>query len=117
MLQITREVTPEERELVRTMATDAATDDRTRSRAQAVAKFLDTGSLAEASTVSGISASTVRKIIQNYNAGGWQTLLVVPFPRGGDFLARYDQGFWAERLVRAVLDRSTTCRAIPYGTS
>ena len=38
-------------------------------------------------------------------------------PRGGDFLARYDQGFWAERLTRVYLDRSKLFRAIPYGTS
>ncbi len=44
-------------------------------------------------------------------------MLSIPVPRGGDFLARYDQGFWAERLTRVFLDRSTHARAIPYGTS
>jgi hypothetical protein len=48
---------------------------------------------------------------------GWKALLTVQAPRGGDFLARYDNGFWAERLTRAYLDQSKVYRAIPYGTS
>lgn len=111
-IAITREATPEENDLLRTMASDTATDDRTRRRAQAVVGFLDTGSLKQAALSSGIGVSTVQKIIRQYNEKGWQSLISVLAPRGGDFLARYDQGFWAERLVRVFLDRSARCRAI-----
>lgn len=117
MAPIDGETTPEEQELLRAMAGDEGVDQRTRRRAQAVVKFLDTGSLAEAAAVSGFSAGTVRKIIAVYREKGWQSLISIPVPRGGDFLARYDQGFWAERLARVFLDRSTQSRAIPYGTS
>lgn len=117
MASINREITPEEHDLLRAMAGDAATDDRTRRRAQAVVTFLETGNYAGAATASGLSVATVRKILRAYNEKGWQSLLSVPVPRGGDFLARYDQGFWAERLTRVFFDRSTRARAIPYGTS
>ncbi len=43
--------------------------------------------------------------------------MTIQAPRGGDFLARYDLGFWAERLTRVCLDQSKDYRAIPYGTS
>ncbi len=117
MSLINRPITDEERELVRTMASDAGTDSRTRPRAKAIVCFLDTGSVKQASEFSGLSTATVRKIIRAYDTNGWQSLLSIPFPRGGDFLARYDQGFWAERLVRSYLDKDARRRGIPYGTS
>jgi len=116
-VDITRHVTDEERQLLRAMACDAASRDLERKRAQAVLTFLETGSLAAAAGAASLSEATVRKWIGIFDEQGWQALLVVPQPRGGDFLARYDQGFWAERLVRGCLDRSRTHRAIPYGTS
>jgi hypothetical protein len=117
MSLIDRTITSEERELLRAMAADAATDKLIRQRAQVVITALDTNSVDQAATASGLSRTTVRKVIQEYNVGGLKSLIPVPVPRGGDFLARYDQGFWAERLVRVFLDRSVTARAIPYGTS
>lgn len=117
MAPIDGEITPEEQELLRAMAGDEGVDQRTRRRAQAVVKFLDTGSFAMAAAASGLSAGTVRKIIAIYREKGWQSLISIPVPRGGDFLARYDQGFWAERLARVFLDRSTHSRAVQYGTS
>jgi hypothetical protein len=117
MIQITRKTTPEESQLLRSMADDEATDDRTRRRAKAVVAFLESGDVGKASKASGLSKSTVQKILKEYDQRGWRALLSVLAPRGGDFLARYDQGFWAERLVRVYLDRSANCRAIPYGTS
>lgn len=117
MSLISRAVTPEELELLLAMAEDPATDKRTRQRARAVVAALDTSDLHRAVTRSGMSRTTVRKVIEAYNAGGLKSLIAVSAPRGGDFLARYDQGFWAERLVRILLDRSTRARAIPYGTS
>jgi hypothetical protein len=117
MSLISRAATPEERDLLVAMAEDPATDKRTRQRAQAVVTALGTNDLKQAVTASGMSRATVRKVIQEYNAGGLRSLITVPVPRGGDFLARYDQGFWAERLVRVFLDRGTRARAIPYGTS
>jgi len=64
-----------------------------------------------------MTVATAAKWVDQYNAGGWQSLLSVQAPRGGDFLAGYDQGYWAERLVRTCLDLSRTTRAVPYGTS
>ncbi len=114
---IDREVTPEERYLLRGMASDEGIDDRTRRRAIAVVTVLEKDDLAAACTSSGFSRGTVREVLRKYNEAGWQTLLSIPVPRGGDFLARYDQGYWAERLMKVFLDRSTRARAIPYGTS
>lgn len=117
MSLITRAVTPEERELLLAMAADTSIDEKTRRRARVVVTALDTGDLNQAVAASGLSRGTARKIVQEFNAGGLKSLIPVPVPRGGDFLARYDQGFWAERLVRVFLDRSPLARAIPYGTS
>lgn len=117
MTPIDGEITPEEQELLRAMAGDEGIDEKTRRRAQAMVTFLDTGNFADAAAASHLSPATVRKIVALYREKGWQSLISIPVPRGGDFLARYDQGFWAERLVRVLLDRSAHSRAIPYGTS
>jgi hypothetical protein len=99
------------------MALDEGIDEKTRRRAQAVNAFLESGNLRAAVAASKLSKGTVQKVINTFQEKGWQSLLSIPVPRGGDFLARYDQGFWAERLARVFLDRSTHARAIPYGTS
>jgi hypothetical protein len=79
--------------------------------------MLDGAEWRAAAQAVSLGVGTARKIIDVYNGGGWQALLRVQAPRGGDFLARYDQGFWAERLTRVCLDQSQRYRAIPYGTS
>lgn len=117
MAIVTRTVTAEERNLLHTMAEDPGINERTRKRARAVLSLLDQDDLKVAATESGLSIATVRKIASLFNERGWQNLLSIPSPRGGDFLSRYDHGFWAERLTRAYLDRSQHFRAIPYGTS
>jgi hypothetical protein len=117
MFNIKRTITPEENKLLRTMASDPGTDIKTKKRALAVVSFLDAKDLKVASSESGIAQATIRKILRAFEVGGWQALLSVSAPRGGDFLARYDQGFWAERLIRVYLERSTMFRPIPYGTS
>lgn len=114
---LTRKVTSDEELILRTMAADPGTDQRTQRRARAIVSLLDHGDLNTAVEACGLSAPTVRKVVARFNEQGWQSLINVAAPRGGDFLARYDQGFWAERLVRALLDSSVCCRAIPYGTS
>src|SRR5262249_49584672 len=111
------ELTPEEKELVRAIAQDDGVDDRTRRRAQAVITFLDTASFKQAAATSHFSLQTARKIVATFQEKGWQSLISIPVPRGGDFLARYDQGFWAERLAQVFFDRSSNSRAIQYGTS
>ncbi|MEA3399625.1 MAG: helix-turn-helix domain-containing protein [Armatimonadota bacterium] len=116
-MHIQRDVTDEERELLRAMAGDAASRDSERKRARAVLKFLETGDTSAAAEAARLSESTVRKWVRLFDAEGWQRLLAVHQPRGGDFLARYDQGFWAERLAGGYLDRSWDYRAVPYGTS
>lgn len=112
-----RKVGPEEMELLRAMAGDAATDERTRKRARAVVSYLSTEDMTQAAKEAGVGKGTARKYVKAFSEGGWQALITVMSPRGGDFLARYDQGFWAERLARAYLDNSRDYRAIPYGTS
>ena len=116
-LRIACEITGEEHELLRVMASDVAMDERTRARARAILAFLQSKKTSVAAERSDLSVSTVRKTIGRFNRSGWQGLITVPFPRGGDFLSRYDQGYWAERLARAYLDNSRDYRAIPYGTS
>ena len=116
-LRIEREVTDEEIGFITAMARDVATDERTRKRAQAVLTFIETENLTSATEKSGYSVATVRKTIHLFNQGGWQSLITVRSPRGGDFLSRYDQGYWAERLARTYLDNSRDYRGIPYGTS
>ncbi len=117
MSPINGEITPEEQELLRAIASDEGVDERTRRRAKAVVAFLDAGGFKDAAKASGLGVETVRKIIRTYREKGWQSLISIPVPRGGDFLARYDQGFWAERLIRVFIDRSKHARGIPYGTS
>jgi len=114
---IARESTEEELDLLRSMAADAAEDERARRRALAVLGYLEAHDLSAAAERSGLSVGTVRKIARLFNEGGWQSLITVLAPRGGDFLSRYDQGFWAERLARAYLNKSREHKAIPYGTS
>lgn len=115
--RVERKVNDQERELLHAMASDVATDKNTRKRAKAVLIYLETGDLSEAVARSGLSIATVRKQIQRFDECGWQNFLTIQSPRGGDFLSRYDQGYWAERLARLYLDNSNKYRAIPYGTS
>jgi hypothetical protein len=114
---IRRDFSDEEYQLLQAMAGDVAVDERTRKRAQAVVAFLETKDLQTAVQRSGLSTSSVWKAVRLFDEGGWQALITVQAPRGGDFLSRFDQGYWAERLARAYLDNSQNCRAIPYGTS
>jgi hypothetical protein len=115
--EMSSKVEPEVMELLTAMAGDAATDDRTRKRATAVVRYLNTGDVSQAAKAASVSKPTARKYIKAFDEGGWQALITVLSPRGGDFLARCDQGFWAERLARVYLDNSRDYRAIPYGTS
>ncbi len=110
-------LTPEEHALILNISQDQGTDEKTRRRAKAVVAFLECGNIEDAAAASGFTKPTTKKIIEKFTKFGWQSLLTVLAPRGGDFLARYDQGFWAERLTRVLLDRSSFVRAIPYGTS
>ncbi|MEW6228057.1 MAG: AccI family restriction endonuclease [Bacillota bacterium] len=116
-VRVEREVTDEERTLLRAMATDAAIDDRTKKKALAVLTFLETKDLSAASERSNLSIRTISKTIHLFDEDGWRSLITIQSPRGGDFLSHYDQGFWAERLVRVYLNKSRDYRAIPYGTS
>lgn len=117
MTSFNLQITPEEDKILTTMASDGGSQDKTRKRAIAVLTYLRSKDLNAAIQASGLSKGTVKKYLLEFEANGWQGLLSVAAPRGGDFLARYDQGFWAERLVRGYLDRSTAQRPIPYGTS
>jgi hypothetical protein len=114
---LTRTVTDEDREFLEAMAADVAGDTKTRNRARLILTVSGGTTLQEAAVAVGLGRETARKVVELFDAGGWKALLSVQAPRGGDFLARYDQGFWAERLAKACLDQSKVYRAIPYGTS
>lgn len=107
----------QDREFLQAMATDVGGDEKTRKRAKLILAMINGSNLYDAAREVGMSLSTAREKVEQFNAGGWKALLTVMAPRGGDFLAHYDQGFWAERLALGYLDRSRVCRAIPYGTS
>lgn len=107
----------EEHVYLEAMATDTGLDKHTRARASLILSLSDGADLKTAAAVAGISEPTARNKVKDFNSGGWKSLLSVMAPRGGDFLARYDQGYWAERLTQDYLDQSATHRAVAYGTS
>lgn len=107
----------QDRDVLQAMAADPGADDKTRGRAKLILAMIRGADLKSAAAQAGMSVNTARKKVQLFNSGGWTSLLAVMAPRGGDFLARYDQGFWAERLAEVYLDQSTAYRAISYGTS
>jgi hypothetical protein len=114
---IQRAVSAQERAYLEAMANDAA-GDKSSKMAKVILTILDGGNRLSAATVAqGVSRATARSYAERFQAGGWKALITVLPPRGGDFLARYDQGYWAEQIVTACLDQSTAYRAIPYGTS
>jgi hypothetical protein len=86
-------------------------------RARFILALLDTGDVRTARKQSGMDNAGACHWVAAYNEQGWKGLLSIRAPRGGDFLARYDNGYWAERLVTTLLDTDNTNRAIPYGTS
>ncbi len=112
-----RQPAPDEIELLRAMARDQTIDERTRKKAIAVLSYLRNNDYSQAAKEAGVGVPTARNYLAIFEQDGWQGLITVPPPRGGDFLARYDQGYWAERLTRVFLDTSRDHRAIPYGTS
>jgi hypothetical protein len=107
----------QDREFLEAMATDVAGDDKAKKRARLLLAMADGADLATAARRVGMGIATARAKVRAFNEGGWTALLTVQPPRGGDFLARYDLGYWAERLTRVCLDQSRGYRAIPYGTS
>lgn len=118
---ITRTVTDQDREFLEAMATDVAGDEKTRKklqqRARLILTMIEGTPLPMAAQQGGMTATTAKGWCEKFNTGGWTALLTIQPPRGGDFLARYDLGYWAEGLARDFLDHSREYRAIPYGTS
>lgn len=107
----------QDRAVLEAMVTGHGGDDKTRARAKLILAMTAGADLEAGARQAALSVHTAKDKVRQFNAGGWKALLTVTAPRGGDFLARYDQGYWAERLTRGCLDRSTRYRAIPYGTS
>jgi hypothetical protein len=107
----------QDRAVLTAMITDEAGDESMRKRARLIVALADGSELKAAAEHAGLGVGTAREKLRRFNEGGWKALLTVKAPRGGDFLARYDLGYWAERLSRACLDQSKSSRAIPYGTS
>jgi len=116
-LLVDAEKARQDREFLEAMSTDVGGDEKTQNRAKLILALADGQDLATAARRIGMSVGTARAKVRDFNANGWTGLLSIQPPRGGDFLARYDLGFWAERLTRVCLDQSREYRAIPYGTS
>ncbi len=116
-LVVKAEKVRQDREFLEPMATDIAGDEKTQNRAKLILAMADGATVNAAAGQAGMSVATARAKVRAFNESGWTALLTVQPPRGGDFLARYDLGFWAERLTRVCLDQSRDYRAIPYGTS
>lgn len=112
-----RELTEQELKLLKLMADDEAQEKNTRRRAQTILAINATQDIALGSKRAGVPLQTAKKYVASFLEFGWQGLVTTPSPRGGDFLTRYDQGYWAERLVKDLLERDKQYRAIPYGTS
>lgn len=79
--------------------------------------MIDTQDVRAARKASKMDSAGAQQWLAAYNEQGWKGLITIRSPRGGDFLARYDNGYWAERLVTTMLDADAAHRAIPYGTS
>ena len=105
------------REFLEAMTTDVAGDEKVKNRARLILAMAGGADLGTAAQQVKMSLATARAKVRLFNASGWTGLLTIQPPRGGDFLARYDLGYWAERLTRVCLDQSKDYRAIPYGTS
>jgi hypothetical protein len=116
-MELQRPTTEDERALLDAMASGRAGSRHSPKRAKLILALLDGQSLRDAARKAEMPTATARDWRDRYNEGGWANLLDIGTPRGGDFLARNEIGFWAERLVTRSLDGSNTHRAIPYGTS
>jgi hypothetical protein len=116
-LTLTWAAAADDRQFLEAMAQDIAGERNCRKRAQLILAMLNGAEVAPAAAAAGMTMPTARKTVEKYNLYGWRALLTVQAPRGGDFLARYDQGYWAERVAKTCLDKSRLYRAIPYGTS
>jgi hypothetical protein len=114
---IRRDVTVEERAIIEAIATRPGFDATTKQRAAILWAILSGGNRLSAAVAQGTRRETARSWARKFEEESWKALLNIQAPRGGDFLARYDQGYWAEHLVKECLEASTTARPIPYGTS
>jgi Helix-turn-helix domain/AccI restriction endonuclease len=114
---IERVVAVEELAILEAIAGETAFDERTQKRAQLILAILRGGNRLSAASTLGVSRDTARGWARKFQENGWKALITVQAPRGGDFLARYDQGFWAERLTLACFEQNPIARPIPYGTS
>jgi hypothetical protein len=91
--EIDAEKARQDREFLEAMASDVAGDEKTKKRARLVLAICNGADLETAARQVSMSTSTARAKLRLFNEGGWKALLTVQAPRGGDFLARYDQGF------------------------
>lgn len=118
-LEVDREKVEEGLEFLETMSEDAnvAGDERARQRATLILELYQGADLASAAETAKLTEATAKKWVASFNAGGWTALLTVMAPRGGDFLARYDIGLWAETLALEYLSSCRSHSPLQYGTS
>ena len=114
---LTRATSTDERQFLTAMAEGHGPDRFAARRARFILALLDSGDVRIARAQAGMDSAGARRWIEAYNAEGWKGLLSIQSPRGGDFLARYDNGYWAERLVTNVFNADSIHRSLPYGTS
>ena len=114
---LTRHTSADERQFLEAMAEGHGPDRHAAKRAKFILALLDSADVGTARQQTGMDSAGARRWIEAYNTDGWKGLLGIQSPRGGDFLARYDNDYWAERLVTNAFNTNTEYRAIPYGTS
>ncbi|HUE69279.1 MAG TPA: hypothetical protein VMP01_00155 [Pirellulaceae bacterium] len=114
---LTRPTSVDEHQFLEAMAEGHGPDRFAAKRARFILALLESGDVRVARKQSAMDSAGARRWIQAYNAAGWKGLLSIQSPRGGDFLARYDNGYWAERLVANLFNSDAAHRVIPYGTS
>lgn len=114
---ITRATSADEHQFLSAMAEGHGPDRHAAKRAKFILALLETGDVRSARARAKMDNQGAKRWIDEYNADGWKALLSVQPPRGGDFLARYDNGYWAERLATTACDTDALHRAVAYGTS
>src|SRR5437867_2331889 len=96
---LTRTTSADERQFLQAMAEGHGPDRHAAKRAKFILALLESGDLKAARKQTGMDSTGARRWLEAYNSDGWRGLLTIQSPRGGDFLARYDNGYWAEHLV------------------
>lgn len=116
-LTITRSDLDAQQQPLRVKVDDSALDDKTKKRANLILGMLGGVSFKDAAEAAELKPTTGRRWVNEFNERGWEALVSIGVSRGGDFLSRYHQGYWAEQVARSCLERAAATQPVPYGTS